>query len=112
MPSLTTLAPPFRPYAEQFFDYVHRFDGRFVVTSALRSFQEQARLRQRYLLGQSQIYAAPPGRSMHQLGLAFDMARLGIDPFKDDLLAQAGALWNSIGGVWHASDPVHFEAPT
>jgi D-alanyl-D-alanine carboxypeptidase len=112
VPSLTTLHPAFRPYAQAFFDYVHAIDGRFVVTSALRSSTEQARLRQRYLLGQSLIYAAPAGRSMHQLGLAFDMARLGVDALSDPLLPQAGALWKSIGGVWHESDPVHFEAPT
>lgn len=111
MPSLTTLAPAFRPYAEAFYKYVHSVDSRFIITSALRSFQEQARLRQRYLLGQSDIYAAPPGQSMHQLGLAFDMARIGIDPFKDELLPQAGALWKRIGGLWRPSDPVHFEAP-
>lgn len=112
MPSLTTLRADFRPYAVAFFEYVHSVDRRFVVTSALRSFQEQARLHQRWLLGQSEIYAAPPGRSMHQLGLAFDMARLGIDALSDDVLRQAGALWKQIGGVWHESDPVHFEAPT
>jgi hypothetical protein len=112
VPSLKTLQPAFRPYAEAFFEYMHSLDRRFIVTSSLRTYQEQARLRQKYELGQSQIYAAPPGRSMHQIGLAFDMARLGIDPLKDEELVRAGALWKSIGGVWHASDPVHFEAPT
>lgn len=112
MALLKTLAPGFYPYAKQFFDYLHSVDATFVVTSARRTRHEQAKLRQRFLDGKSAIYAAPPGHSMHELGLAFDVARMNQNPLTDEVLAQAGSLWQSIGGVWHPSDPVHFEAPT
>jgi hypothetical protein len=47
---------------------------------------------------------------MHELGLAFDMARPGIDPLEDDLLYELGDIWiNEYGGTWHESDPVHFQ---
>lgn len=50
--------------------------------------------------------AAPPGSSMHDRGLAFDMS------LKPPLYAEAGALWEMFGGVWggHFNDPIHFDA--
>jgi hypothetical protein len=53
--------------------------------------------------------ALPPGSSLHEQGLAFDLARPGIDPFRDQLLPMLGEVWNSWGGRWSAKDPVHFE---
>jgi len=32
-----------------------------------------------------------------------------FNPFQDALLAELGAIWVSIGGGWHSSDPIHFE---
>jgi len=46
---------------------------------------------------------------LHEKGLAFDMARSGVDPFKDELLQWLGHVWTSVGGnVGGATDPVHF----
>lgn len=72
------------------------------LTSARRSRSEQTRLYARFLSGRSQYPAAPPGSSLHELGLAFDMTA--------DNLNELGALWQSWGGVWGGSvDPVHFQ---
>jgi len=85
-------------------------DGRLVVTSAKRSSAKQSRLYDDYIRGISLIPAAPPGKSLHEYGLAFDMARIGIDPLGDPLLAWLGALWESVGGRHGgANDPVHFQ---
>jgi len=109
MPSLRTLSPWLTPYAEWLLYVAKHNDSRFVVTSARRSRQDQERLYARYLSGQSGIPAAPPGRSAHEWGLAFDVARIGIDPLTDPLLAAVGRYWNSLGGRWGgARDPVHF----
>jgi len=105
-------------------------DSRFVVTSARRTYFEQLRLWSNYQwqkamavgvgpdLGPREGYearvakllpAAFPGTSKHEKGMAWDMARLNIDPFKDELLPLLGAAWNRFGGTWRSSDPVHFE---
>lgn len=77
------------------------------VTSARRSYSLQARLYRRYLRGESQFPAAPPGQSAHEYGWAFDVL---VTPYA--YLADLGALWTSWGGSWGAqSDPVHFELP-
>lgn len=61
-----------RPYAE----YAHaiaRANGiRPVVTSTFRDWNEQARLRKRYLEGKSKFPANAPGDSAHNWGLAWD----------------------------------------
>lgn len=112
MPSLSTLDRRFRPFAEELLAYARALDARFIVTSARRSRTEQARLYSRWLKGQSPFPANPPGRSMHELGLAVDLARFGVDPADDELLAELGAEWKAAGGTWGgAADPVHFGAP-
>jgi LAS superfamily LD-carboxypeptidase LdcB len=79
-----------------------------VVTSAYRSYAQQAVLYRRYLAGQSPLPAAPPGHSKHNYGLAVDVDL----PQNRAALAALGAWWTSIGGRWGGmSDPVHFEAP-
>lgn len=92
----------------------------FVVTSGVRSYADQARLYDEYLRakgsprppGQRLYTVLPPGRSQHEQGWAWDMARLNVNPTEDPLLAQVGAWWRAQGGVWGGtSDPVHFEAP-
>jgi hypothetical protein len=99
------------PAARALFDWGHSTDSRLTVTSVRRTRAEQSRLYARYLAGESQgIPALPPGQSMHEKGRAFDLARPGVDPFSDELLARLGALWSSWGGRWHPTDPVHFEA--
>ena len=110
MASLRTLDPRLAPWAEYLYAIGKYYDGRLVVTSARRSPQKQARLYRDYLSGKSLIPAAPPGRSLHQYGLSFDMARLGINPLGDPFLAELGRLWTSWGGQHGGSaDPVHFQ---
>lgn len=72
-----------------------------------RSSSEQLELYERSLLGGSPYPAAPPGRSLHEQGRAFDM----VGP--PQLLAAFGRVWESWGGRWggrDGSDPIHFEA--
>lgn len=82
-----------------------------VVTSTRRSRTKQAALYRRFLEGKSRLPALPPGRSLHEHGLAFDMvlARGG-----DEGLRALGELWKSWGGQWGGDarigyDPVHFQ---
>ena len=94
--------------------WIHRIgtndDGRLVVTSARRSIAKQAELRSKWERGLSKIPANRPGTSLHEYGLAFDLARIGIDPLTDPLLAALGALWERVGGRWGGiRDPVHFQ---
>ena len=110
MSDLRTLYPPLVPWAQHLFAIGKRQDGRLVVTSARRSRGKQAELYQRYKSGKSLIPANRPGTSLHEYGLAFDLARLGKDPLTDPLLAWLGAGWESWGGRWGGSrDPVHFQ---
>lgn len=76
------------------------------VTSTYRSSTQQAILYRRYLSGQSIYPAAPPGRSLHQQGRAFDVVAPG------EVLQQLGEIWESWGGRWggRKNDPIHFEA--
>ena len=110
MADLRTLDPWLAPYARYLYQIGKQYDGRLVVTSARRSAAKQARLYQRWQSGESNIPAAPPGRSLHEHGLAFDLARIGKDPLTDPLLAWLGAVWESWGGRHGGTrDPVHFQ---
>jgi len=96
------LAPWLSPYA----DWLVAQFPRLTVTSVYRSPSEQLRLWNARATNPYPV--APPGRSWHQYGRAWDM----VGPPDD--LAAAGALWESIGGTWggrfgHA-DPIHFQA--
>jgi len=109
MPSISSLVPALQPWAQWIFRYGQGIDGKLVITSARRSMAKQAELRAKYLRGESAIYAAPPGQSAHQVGLAFDMARIGVDPLDDWLLMWLGKWWTYYGGRHGgAKDPVHF----
>ncbi len=110
MADLGTLQPQLIPWAKWIFDVGKRVDGRLVVTSARRSPGKQAELYARYKAGKSLIPANRPGTSLHEYGLAFDLARLGKDPLGDPLLAWLGSWWEYYGGQWGgARDPVHFQ---
>lgn len=101
MSRFSGLVPALQPYADYLY-LVAQYNGlRPRVTSVYRSYQKQAFLYERYLRGVSQLPAAPPGRSKHQFGLAFDMVT--------DNPAALGALWQQMGGKFYPSDPVHFE---
>lgn len=124
MADLNTLESWFVPYAVYLRDvgkwYNEVYDwgrggGPLIVSSARRSRADQYRLYQNFLAGRSKIPAAPPGRSLHEHGLAFDMHRLGIDPFTDPLLNFLGEIWTGMGGIYGGqwgggADPVHFQA--
>jgi len=74
------------------------------VTSTLRSREKQAKLYREWLRGERRLPVAPPGRSMHERGLAFDISA------PDSTLAVAGELAPYLGLRWLGSrDPVHFE---
>lgn len=88
-----------QPYAQQL---VALFPpGTFTVTSVFRSYTEQARLYANR--ARNPFPVAPPGRSKHNLGLAWDMTGSA------EALRQAGEIWKAAGGRWFASDPIHFE---
>jgi len=110
MADLGTLVPGLIPWAKWIHAVGQQQDGRLVVTSARRSWAEQTKLYYRWKKGMSKIPAAPPGMSLHQRGLAFDLARLGKEPLGDPLLAWLGGWWEYYGGKWGGErDPVHFQ---
>lgn len=99
------LQPQLIPYATYFFNVLQAYGYRPRITSVFRSRQQQAILYSRYLRGLSGgLPAAPPGRSLHEQGRAFDLVVTSSGA------AQAGAFWKALGGRWYPSDPVHFEA--
>ena len=110
MAELKTLEPWLVPYAKYLYAIGKYYDPLLVVTSSFRSPMKQAKLYAKWQSGESQIPAAPPGRSLHGYGLAFDLARIGKDPFTDPLLDWLGAVWRSWGGEYGGQrDPVHFQ---
>lgn len=109
MADLGTLNWQLEPYAKWLYALGKYYDERLVVTSAYRSIADQQRLYCKWVTGQSQFPAAQPGRSMHNFGLAWDMARLGVPPKGDPLLAYLRQVWEYIGGTTGGEvDPVHF----
>jgi len=110
MADLRTLHPQLTPAARWLYALGKSYDPLLVVTSARRSVAKQAKLYERYRSGQTNIPAAPAGRSLHQHGLAFDLARIGKDPHGDPLLNWLGQVWEYVGGQYGgARDPVHFQ---
>lgn len=99
------LQPWLSPYADWLVDYAVASGMAPRVTSTFRSFATQRRLYARYTSGLSQYPAAPPGKSLHQYGRAFDMVTTPMDH-----LVQLGAVWKRMGGRWWSTDPIHFEA--
>jgi hypothetical protein len=75
------------------------------VTSVRRSKARQQALYRRFLAGQSRFPAAPPGRSLHEHGLAWDMV---TEPYS--ALPTLGHWWQQLGGFWTPKDPIHFAA--
>lgn len=104
--SLSRLQPWLQPYAEWLVSVAPYAGVRSVrITSVMRSRAQQRALYLRYLRGESRFPAAPPGRSMHEYGYAWDMV---TDPFS--ALPILGGWWKQLGGIWHPSDVIHFEA--
>ncbi len=106
MASLRSLDSRLYPLAAWFVRVIQQAGVRVTVTSTRRSLDEQRRLYANYLAGRSKYPAAPPGKSTHGLGLAFD---LHLEP---PVYAQAGALWERLGLTWGGrfNDPIHFDA--
>ena len=77
-----------------------------LITSVRRSPALQARLYRRYIAGQHPYPVAPPGRSLHEQGLAFDITADAAE------LRRLGGIWERMGGRWGGRyrDPIHFEA--
>lgn len=95
---LSGLQPWLRPYATEL---LRRFP-QLKVTSVYRSRTEQLRLwNNRH---NNPYPVAPPGRSYHEHGRAWDM----VGPAAQ--LQRAGAVWRSWGGSWFDSDQIHFQA--
>lgn len=93
------LQPWLSPYA----DYLLQLVPGLRVTSVYRSYSEQLALwNQRH---RNPFPVAPPGRSYHNYGRAFDVAGSGA------ALSRAGRIWESWGGTWGGErDPIHFQA--
>lgn len=110
MATLNDLHPQLVPWAKWIYQLGKSYDPRLVVTSGRRSSAKQQRLYDKWRRGASAIPAAPPGRSLHEYGLAFDLARIGKDPLTDPLLNWLGRVWEHYGGRHGgAADPVHFQ---
>lgn len=103
---LNALIPELQEPAKQLVALAGRAGVQPRVTSTLRSHTQQVKLYNQFLRGETQYPVAPPGRSAHEFGYAFDM----ICDTQDNL-HDLGAVWNSWGGLWHGTDEVHFEYP-
>lgn len=77
----------------------------FTITSTDRSSTQQARLYQAWLArGKTGLPAAPPGRSTHEYGYAFDAS------YPDSRRREVVALAAQVGLVWFGpADKVHFD---
>jgi len=109
MADLRTLDRRLFPLASRFVEWARQQGFNPTVTSATRSRSKQARLHRAWLRGESSLPALPPGRSLHEKGLAFDMV---TEP--RSRLRQLGGIWESLGGQWGGRsklgyDPVHFQ---
>lgn len=104
MSSLNGLQPWLLPWAQWLVSYGRAYGCQ--VTSVRRTYAEQTRLYNDYIAGRSRYPAAPPGRSMHEAGRAWDM----VGP--PQILEWLGRGWESVGGTWGGrfGDPIHFEA--
>lgn len=103
-PTLSGLEPWLSPYAQYLHDAALASGLAPRVTSGRRTRAQQEILYQRHLRGLSNFPAAPPGRSKHEEGRAFDMTVVPMSA-----LPAVGAFWQQMGGRWFASDPIHFE---
>lgn len=103
---LGSLDRRFRPYAQFLLETAAANGIGVRVTSTRRSRRKQAELYRRYLRGEMPYIVLPPGRSLHEQGLAIDLVTI-----PESAVAALGAWWRSIGGRWGGqADPVHFSA--
>lgn len=104
MNTMRGLEPWLIPYAEWLYLYAEQQGYHPRVTSTYRSWEQQRRLYASWRAGSSKFPAAPPGKSWHQYGRAFDMV---TTPMRH--LHKLGAVWKRMGGRWWPADPIHFE---
>ena len=103
------------PYAEWLVEVAREQGWDPNVTSTTRSTAKQTKLYAKFLRGELPYTVAPPGRSLHEHALAWDMTvaphRAG-DATMNDRLRALGELWESVGGTWGGRfrDPIHFDA--
>lgn len=91
-----------QPWLEPWADHLVRYFPELRITSVYRSYSEQLALwNNRH---NNPYPVAPPGRSMHGLGRAWDMTGPSAS------LERAGLTWRSWGGTWSPRDSIHFEA--
>jgi len=105
--AFSSLAAWLRPYAEDLLWWAHYYRLSPRVVSVFRSNAQQSRLYRAYVEGRSSIPAAPPGRSLHNHGEAFDLSV----PNPEDQ-RWLGEVWESWGGRWGGrfNDPNHFDS--
>lgn len=106
-----------QPWMRQQAEYLLSLFPLLRVTSTFRSVSEQRDLYNRWLYYRRKGYddawicreahictPAPPGKSLHNYGRAFDLNGSGAD------LQAAAVIWKRLGGRWFPADPIHFEA--
>lgn len=105
MASLSTLVSWARPSARWCIDVANHYGVPVTVTSVRRSRARQAALYRSFLAGESRFPAAPPGRSAHEYGMAWDS--WVPDAYRSwwiDIRRLAG--WHVPAGDWiHAGVP-------
>lgn len=105
---LRTLKPQVARAARELVRIARLVGYRPTVTSTFRSRSQQARLYRTWLAGGSRFPALPPGRSLHEARVAFDLV---TEPYDVEALRDLGSVWESWGGEWGGDkDPVHFQA--
>lgn len=103
--SLLLLDPALRPLARQLLDDVQELRLDCQVTSTFRSTAEQRSLYRDFLAGKRSLPVAPPGTSLHEYGLAFDLLCPTLD-----LQRAVGSVAPEYGLKWGGeADPVHFQ---
>jgi len=118
--NIVTLHPLVRPYARALVEKSAKQGIIIKVTSGLRTYEEQAELYKKFKAGGP--VAAPPGKSNHNFGLAFDITifKGSADPEKaktpvweSPAYKAVGALGTDLGlewgGNWKRVDEPHFQ---
>lgn len=107
MSAFSRYDPRIRPWFEWLYATIQRVDRSARVTSTVRSRAEQARLYRRFLAGESQFPAAPPGKSKHENGRAIDIVA------RPEVLRWVGEYWERLGPSFRwggrFNDEIHFE---
>lgn len=98
MSSFSGLQPWLRPHAAALLAQFPRL----TVTSVYRSYSKQLALYNKR--AKNKYPVAPPGKSYHEYGRAFDCVG------DEATLKAAGAVWKSWGGTWSPRDAIHFQA--